>query len=89
MNNTMALAVLWVLVMVSAFAVVATKHESRQLFIEKVALDKQRDELNVEWGRLQLEQNTWAAHGRVEPLARKELNMRMPKSNEIIVMERH
>ena len=45
----------------SALALIYTKHESRKLFVELEALTHQRDQLNIEWGQLQIEQSTWAS----------------------------
>ena len=36
----------------SALSVVKTRHESRKLFVELQAIEKQRDLMAVEWGRL-------------------------------------
>jgi len=47
-------------------------------------LHKQVDELDIEWGRLQLEQSTWSSHGRIEKVARNKLQMKLPKANEIL-----
>src|SRR5690606_30577849 len=58
-----------VVCVVSALALVYTKHESRKLFIELERLTAVRDELNIEWGRLQIEQSTWATHARIEQVA--------------------
>ena len=77
-------AFLLLLVMGSAIAVVYTKHQSRKLFVELQAVRKQIDELNIDWGRLQLEQSAWSAHGRIESIARKRLNMKLPDASEII-----
>lgn len=71
-------------VVLSAVAVVYSKHQSRKLFVELQALYQQIDELDIEWGRLQLEQSTWSSHGRIEGIARKKLNMTLPKANEIL-----
>ena len=68
----------------SAVAVVYSKHQSRKLFVELQALYQQIDELDIEWGRLQLEQSTWSSHGRIEEIARKKLNMTLPKANDIL-----
>ncbi|MBF0470741.1 MAG: cell division protein FtsL [Gammaproteobacteria bacterium] len=79
----------WVLgaaLFVSALGVIFTIHYSRLLFIELQGLQQTRDELNSEWGRLQLEQGAHARHGRVERLARNELGMEMPAHNEIIMV---
>ena len=42
--------------------------------------------MQEQWGRLLLEQSTWAAHHRVEQLARRELDMRLPKAAELNVV---
>lgn len=71
-------------VVLSAVAVVYSKHQSRKLFVELQALYQQIDELDIEWGRLQLEQSTWSSHGRIEEIARKKLNMTLPKATDIL-----
>jgi cell division protein FtsL len=73
---------------VSALALIYTKHESRKLFIELEQLTSERDELNIEWGQLQIEQSTWATHARIEMVALKELSLGRPESSEIFVIER-
>ncbi len=72
------------LVMVSALSLVYSKHQSRKLFVEVQQLQKQIDELDIDWGRLQLEQSAWSAHSRIERIARKRLNMKPPTANEIV-----
>ena len=74
--------------LVSALALVYTKHESRKLFIELEQLTAERDELNIEWGQLQIEQSTWATHARIEKLAANELSLSRPKPNDVFVIER-
>jgi cell division protein FtsL len=69
-------------------ALVYTKHESRKLFVKLESLTLERDALNIEWGQLQIEQSTWATHGRIEQVATDELSLVRPKSNEIYVIER-
>lgn len=71
-------------VVLSAVAVVYSKHQSRKLFVELQTLYQKIDELDIEWGRLQLEQSTWSSHGRIEEIARKKLNMTLPKANDIL-----
>ena len=81
---TMVFAVVCVL---SAIALIYTKHESRKLFVELEQLTTERDELNIEWGQLQIEQSTWATHARIEQVATEELSLVRPKSTEIYVIE--
>jgi cell division protein FtsL len=73
---------------ISAIALVYTKHESRKLFVELEQLTTERDELNIEWGQLQIEQSTWATHARIERVALEELALVRPKSTEIYLIER-
>ena len=72
---------------VSAMALVYTKHESRKLFVELEQLTNERDELNIEWGQLQIEQSTWATHARIEQVAADDLQLTRPKTSEIFVIE--
>jgi cell division protein FtsL len=72
----------------SAIALVYTKHEARKLFVELETLTHERDELNIEWGQLQIEQSTWATHGRIEQVAADQLSLIRPEPNEIFVIER-
>ena len=79
----------WLLFFVgSAIALVYTRHESRKLFVELEQLTTERDELNIEWGQLQIEQSTWATHARIEQVALEELSLVRPESSEIYVIER-
>ena len=77
-----------VVCVVSAMALVYTKHESRKLFVELEGLTHQRDELNIEWGQLQIEQSTWATHARIEKVAADDLSLVRPEATEIYVIER-
>jgi cell division protein FtsL len=72
----------------SALALVYTKHESRKLFVELETLTRQRDDLNIEWGQLQIEQSTWATHARIEQVATDNLSLVRPEATEIFVIER-
>jgi cell division protein FtsL len=71
----------------SAVAMVDARHQSRQLFIELQALNRDRDELNIEWRQLQIERSTWASHARVEQIAREKLSMDVPAPSEIEIVK--
>ena len=47
-------------VVASGIWIVEVEHRSRQLFIETEALNRRLDELQIEWGQLQIEQSTLA-----------------------------
>jgi len=72
----------------SAIGVVQVRHEGRQRYIEVRSLLAERDELNVEYGRMQLEQATWAEMSRVERMAREELGLVPPDPKAITVVRR-
>ncbi len=83
-----ALAALFLAAIASAIAVVQVRHEGRQRYIDLRALNAERDELNIEYGRMQLEQATWAEMSRVERIARDELRLVRPNPREITVVKR-
>ncbi len=43
-------------------------------------MERARDEMNFEYGRLQLEQSTWAEPNRIEQVARGQLGMEFGRS---------
>lgn len=75
-------------VLVSAVGVVWTRHASRVLFVELSRLQNQRDDLNIEYGKLELEQATWAEPRRVDNEARQKLGMLNPKPQDIQLVRR-
>jgi len=81
------LAVLIVLAMVSAFCVIYAKHQSRKLFVELQALHKSRDDMDIEWGQLQLEQSTLATHSSVEGTASAKLGMVIPGASQVVILQ--
>lgn len=72
--------------LVSAIGVVHARYRHRQLFVELSRLEKSRDELNIEFSRLQLEQATWAESNRVDQIARTRLGMKTPEPADIVVV---
>jgi cell division protein FtsL len=73
-----AVVLLWCAVLGSAAAAVYTRHRSRELFVELQRLTRERDQLDVTWGQLQLEQSAFSAHAHVETTATGRLNMITP-----------
>lgn len=80
------IAALLALVIVVALMVVDMRHRSRMLFVELQALQQERDALNVEWGKLLLEEGTWSQHRRIESLAQMPLGMELPHPDDIVVV---
>lgn len=80
------LPVLLVATIATAMSAAYAKHQSRKLFIELQTLEAERDDMNVEWGQLQLEQSTHTTHGKVEEAARKRLGMRIPEPQQVNIL---
>ncbi len=81
------LSILIAMLMLSAIAVIYSKYQSRLLFIEIQKKEKQLDDYEVEWGRLQLELTTLTEENRVEVEARNRLMLKLPAQNEIIYIK--
>ena len=88
MNRYVLLAVLVVANVATALLIVRDRHEHRQAFVALSKLERARDELNIEFGRLQLEQATWAESNRVDQVARSRLGMVFPRTEDIVVLRR-
>ncbi|MGY0560218.1 cell division protein FtsL [Luteimonas sp. A277] len=79
-------AVLLVASVITAIGVVHARHQHRQLFVELTRLEYDRDELDIDFGRLQLEQATWAESNRIDQVARERLGMKFPEAVDIVVV---
>jgi cell division protein FtsL len=77
---------LWLSALGSAAGAIWCKHRSRELFIELESLNARRDNLEIEWGQLQLEQSAWSTHAFVERVAGNKLHMAMPPPKEIEII---
>jgi cell division protein FtsL len=81
------LACLFVAVVLSGMGVVYAKYLSRSLFVEQQRLRTERDQVDMEWGRLQLELATQGALGRVMDIAAQRLQMQVPEAEQIVVVK--
>lgn len=80
--------VLLLAVVCSSAGLVYAKHCGRSLFVELQSLQQAKDRLITEFGRLQLEQSAWSAHGRVENIAREQLQMSVPGIEAVEMIEK-
>lgn len=83
-----ALALLLIAVIGSAISVVYARQESRRMFVELTRLSNERDDLNFEFGRLQIEQATLAETSRIEQIARTQLGLVAPGPADTVVIKR-
>jgi cell division protein FtsL len=83
----LAVAALWVAVLLSSAGAIYCKFRARQLFVQLEQLSTQRDNLDIQWGQLQLEQSAWSTHAFVESVAGKKLHMTMPAPKDIVIVQ--
>lgn len=74
------------LIVISALSIVGLRQQNRMAFAELQSLRVERDDLNIEWGRLLLEQGAWSQHQRVEKIAQSRLDMKIPDSRKVVII---
>ncbi|TLY63849.1 MAG: cell division protein FtsL [Gammaproteobacteria bacterium] len=80
-----AVPLLWVAALGSAAGAIYCKHRAREMFVELERLNARRDNLEIEWGQLQLEQSAWSTHAFVERVASTKLHMAMTRRGSSLV----
>ncbi len=78
---------LLLIVVFSAFSVIYFTHLNRQTTSALEQMLSERDELDIEWRNLLLEQNSLAEHSAIESRARNTLNMRRPDADSEIIIK--
>jgi len=78
---------LLIMVVISAFSVIYFTHLNRQTTSGLEILLTERDELDIEWRNLVLEQNSLAEHSTIETKARKLLQMKRPNINSEVIIK--
>jgi cell division protein FtsL len=82
----LVLPVLWLAVLGSSVQVIYARHKARDLFVHLEKLNAERDSLEMEWGRLQLEQSYWSSHAFVERVANAKLQMNLPQTRDVRIV---
>ncbi len=75
------------LVVITSVSVVYSKHQARKQFVELQALGNDRDNMDIEWGQLQLEQSTLSTQARVELKARDQLGMVSLSADNMVIVK--
>jgi len=73
-------------IVATGLGIVVARHQARQLFAELEALNREQDRLDIDWGRLRLEQSAYATHPRIEQVARDTLSLAAPSAGQIVVV---
>ncbi len=86
-RKSLFLLILFLLVAVSAISVSYSVHLSRAYVSEMSQLNKQQDDLQVQWEKLLVEINMLTAYNRVEQQAIKKLGMSAPNEGQVRIMD--
>lgn len=79
--------VLMAAILLTAFAVVYVKDLNRRLFMSYQDLKQKHIELNINYGKLLLEESSLAAQSRVQQLAEINHGMQMPTASNTIIIK--
>ena len=72
----------------SAFFVIDTAYQTRQLYSALQDTRAERDRLTIEWGRLLLERGALAADLRIDAMARSSMALGTPEADQVLMMGR-
>lgn len=81
-----AIVVLLALLFVTAISGIYTRHQHRVEYVRFTEEVSERDELNIEWNQLLVEESLWSFPHRVEKDAIKSLAMKVPEANDIVLL---
>ncbi len=84
-NFVLALVVMAVLT--TGVGIVYARQQHRQSYVQLTGLLRERDEINIEFSRLQLEQATWAETNRIEQVATERVGMVFPSDAQVVVIK--
>mgnify|MGYP001387705331 CR=1 FL=1 len=79
---------LLLVLVVCALGLVTSQHKSRKLFSELEREQERARQLEIEYGRLQLEASTWGLHSRVERIAGASLGLRAPDPRRVRLVDK-
>ncbi|EEY95522.1 MULTISPECIES: cell division protein FtsL [Acinetobacter] len=85
-KKLIAYVILLVLVFISAMMVVFQVFEYRHDYREMSSFMRERDDLNAEWGRLLIEQQTFGATAQIGTRAVTQLRMYSPPAAQTVVI---
>jgi cell division protein FtsL len=79
--------VLWLSTLVSSLMVVYASYQTRLKVNELSVLRAEEDKLHLVWSKYLLEESAWASYGRVERMAIEQLLMKVPLSQQIVMVK--
>ncbi|MGY8883491.1 MAG: cell division protein FtsL [Pseudomonadales bacterium] len=84
--HSLKIAVLWVMVVISGLSVAYVSHLCREKYGQLMVMERDANQMQVDYGKYLLEQSAWGSLQRIEVSAIAELNMRSPKPEEIVIV---
>ena len=84
---TRGVLIVYSLALVLALSLVYTRVTTRSLYLQLQSLQQLRDDFNVEWGRLLLQEARYAEPRYIEKIARQKLGMVFPQSDKVSVIQ--
>lgn len=75
-----------IIVLASALAVVYMTDLNRRVFMQLQTMQNTRIQLELDWGKLLLEQSTWSTQSRIQSLAQEQLGMVSPATNNVVMV---
>lgn len=85
--SRLRLVLLFVAILISALSIVYVKDLNRRFFVQYQMLESVHDQIQVDWGKLLLEQGAWSAQSRVQEVAQSQLKMHAPSPQEIVLIK--
>ncbi len=85
-RQIMMIVLLACAVFVSGIAVVYVKTLNRHLYSQLQISQSGKDQLQVQWSQLLLEQSTWSTQARVDRIASDDLGMELPESKDTVLV---
>lgn len=82
----MAVVTLWMLTLVSSISVIFSSFQSRQAMQELEDLRRAASGLQVESGQYLLERSALSSYSRIERIAQKDLNMKLPSADNTVLV---
>lgn len=86
-RQRLSMLLLIIAVLISALAIVYVKTLNRRLFSDLQSQQQVRNDLYLDWGKLLLEQSTWATQARISSLAQQKLEMVVPEAKQVIMIK--
>ena len=84
--HSLKIAVLRVMVVISGLSVAYVSHLCREKYGQLMVMERDANQMQVDYGKYLLEQSAWGSLQRIEVSAIAELNMRSPKPEEIVIV---